>query len=264
MTDLQPMAIEELPAIGDAAICMGVFDGVHRGHLALLEATMEAARQRRLKSVALVFDPHPDEIVRPGTKVARLAPLHENLRRLGAAGIDAPLGLRFDDALRSLTPEDFLLAMAPAVRVRALVMSPESAFGRDRSGTPEAMTAFGRSAGFEVVRVERLVTDGGDVISSGRIRRVLGEGDVDGAARLLGHPPYLEGTLGVDDGRRELRLAYHPALPAPGEYRVGVRAATPQSVGESVLSVDETGTVALQSEGSSPPGTVGFDLLARV
>src|SRR5207245_391963 len=101
--------IDELPEIGEAAICMGVFDGVHRGHLALVAATVIAAREQGRRAVALVFDPHPDEVVRPGTRVPRLAPLHENLRRLVDAGIDAPVALRFDDALRALTAEQFLL-----------------------------------------------------------------------------------------------------------------------------------------------------------
>ena len=94
MSGLRAMAIHELPEVGEAAVCMGVFDGVHRGHLALVEATVQAARQRGLKAVALVFDPHPDEVVRPGTLVARLAPLHENMRRLTEASIDVAVPLR--------------------------------------------------------------------------------------------------------------------------------------------------------------------------
>src|SRR4029077_15173731 len=101
MSEARASSVDELPAIGDAAICMGAFDGVHRGHLALVAATVEAARERGLRPVALVFDPHPDEVVRPGTQVPRLAPLSENLRRLRMAGIE-PVPLRFAVALRTL------------------------------------------------------------------------------------------------------------------------------------------------------------------
>ena len=100
MIDPRATAIDELPDIGEAAICMGVFDGVHRGHLALVGATVSAARERGVRAVALVFDPHPDEVIRPGHRVPRLAPLHENLRRLSDAGIDAPVPVRFDDGKR--------------------------------------------------------------------------------------------------------------------------------------------------------------------
>src|SRR5437773_1242206 len=193
MTDSGALTIQDVPRIGDVALCMGVFDGVHRGHLVLVEATLRAARDRGLAGVALVFDPHPDEVVGPGSHVRRLAPLHENLRRLGVAGIQ-PVAVSFDRALRALAAEDFLRAMAPAIRVRALVMSAGSAFGRDRAGTPEAMEILGRSAGFAVERVDALLTEADEPISSRRIRRVLAEGALEEANRLLGHPAYLEGV----------------------------------------------------------------------
>ena len=88
MSEPRITAIDGLPAIGPAAICMGVFDGVHRGHVALARTTSRAARERKAAAVALVFEPHPDEVVRPGTVVPRLAPVAGNLRRLRAAGID--------------------------------------------------------------------------------------------------------------------------------------------------------------------------------
>ena len=229
MIDPRATAIHELPEVGEAAICMGVFDGVHRGHLALVGATISAARERGVRAVALVFDPHPDEVIRPGHRVPRLAPLHENLRRLSEAGIEPAVPLRFDDALRALTAEQFLLTMAPAIRVKVLLMTPESAFGRDRAGTPEAMDTFGKSAGFELRRVERLTTPDQQPISSGRIRRTLAEGAMDEAIELLGHPAYLEGTPHPAGGG-SLELAYHAALPAAGRYRARIRGGSPEDV----------------------------------
>jgi riboflavin kinase/FMN adenylyltransferase len=260
MSALRATGIEELPQIGEAAICMGVFDGVHRGHQVLLEATVEAAQCRGVKAAALVFDPHPDEVIRPGRLVARLAPLHENLRRLREAGIEAALPVRFDQALRDLTAEEFLLTMAPGVQVRALIMSPESAFGRDRAGTAEAMEAFGRSTGFEVVRVEGLVTERDEPISSGRIRRALAEGAVDDASRLLGHPPYLEGNFAADN---KLEFAYFPAFPAPGQYRVAIRGGlTSPGVHAALLTISPDSSAELLVD--EPMGTepIGLDLLS--
>ena len=257
MIDPRATAIDQLPDIGEAAICMGVFDGVHLGHLALVGATVKAARERGVRAVALVFDPHPDEVVRQGTRVARLAPLHENLRRLGDAGIDAAVPLRFDDTLRALTAEQFLLMMAPAIRVKVLLMTPESAFGRDRAGTPEAMETVGKTAGFELRRVERLETADQEPISSGRIRRALAEGAIDQAVQRLGHPAFLEGTLLPGGGA--LRLAYHAALPAAGGYRARIRAGSPTDV---TLTISPDGGVELVGE-PIEGDRIALDVLSR-
>ncbi|HEY7463183.1 MAG TPA: riboflavin biosynthesis protein RibF [Candidatus Limnocylindria bacterium] len=216
--------IADLPPVGPAALCMGVFDGVHRGHRAMLDATVQAAREIGGGSVALVFDPPPDEVIRPGTKVLRLAPLHVTLRRVQEAGIDATVTILFDDALRALSAEEFLAGLAPAVELRRLVMSPESAFGRDRGGTPQRMREHGQATGFEVLEVQPVV-DGGAVISSTRLRVAVAAGDL-ATVKTLGHPAYLEGTVVDGDHRgRELgyptanlRFEYTPAMPPRGIY----------------------------------------------
>ena len=216
-------SVADLPPIGPAALTMGVFDGVHRGHAKLLEATRAAAGSG--SSVALLFDPHPEELLRPGVQVPRLAPLSVNLEQVEALGVDHALPLRFDEALRSLTPDAFLDALAPAIELRALAMTPESAFGKGRAGTLERMRALGTQRGFSVIAVDLLMLDGAPV-SSSRIRAALAEGAVEVASRLLGRPAYLEGTVVLGDQRgRELgfptaNLAfdYTAALPALGIY----------------------------------------------
>jgi len=224
---------------------MGVFDGVHRGHVALARTTSRAARERKAAAVALVFEPHPDEVVRPGTVVPRLAPVAGNLRRLGAAGIDHPLVVRFDAGLRALEPAAFLAAMSPAIELRALVMTPESAFGRNRAGTPEAMRLLGASSGFDLVVADDVVRDDGVPISSARVRAALGTGDVATAVRLLGHPLELVATTRAgnpgDDARRRLDFGYAPALPAAGRYPVLVRVESGGERVEGTLEVDAGG-----------------------
>lgn len=212
-------AIDQLPEVGPGAICMGVFDGVHRGHRSLIAATVHAARERGASSVALVFDPHPDEVVRPGTVVPRLSPLADNLRRLRLAGIDHAVPVQFDAALRALTAEEFLGVLAPSIKVKALVMTPEAAFGRNRAGTPDAMRSYGRAVGFDVILADQVMDELGP-ISSARIRAALASGELAAATLMLGHPPYLEAALADPaGGDPQLGFAYAPALPAPGRYR---------------------------------------------
>ncbi len=229
--------LEALPAIGPAAMTLGVFDGVHRGHLALLTATARAAEERGVASVALVFDPHPDEVLRPGTVVPRLAPMTTVLEWIARdAGVARPVALRFDDELRQRTAEEFIAALAPAIELRTLVMTPDAAFGRGRGGTVDRMRELGSSGGFEVMVVEPLVMDG-EVVSSTRIRGAIAAGDI-GLARRLGRPPRLEGRVVVGDRRgrslgfptANLAFDYAPAMPALGIY-VGQVAVPEHAVG---------------------------------
>ena len=231
VTATPALRLEELPQIGPAAVCMGVFDGVHRGHQALLSATREAAQAAGATPVALVFDPHPDEVVKPGTRVARLSPLDATVRIIEESGLARALPIRFDDDLRGLPAEDFLAALAPRIALRSLIMTPESAFGRGRGGTVEHMRQHGADRRFEVVVTGPLL-DGGEPISSSRIRAAVAAGDL-ATARRLGRPTYLQGRVAEGDHRgrdlgyptANLAFDYLPAMPPRGIYtgRVAVR-----------------------------------------
>lgn len=218
-------SIHELPTIGPAAITLGVFDGVHLGHRRLVEVTAGVARRHDTASVVLAFDPHPEEVLVPGTRVPRLLPPEVTLARLREAGADHALHVRFDDHLRSLSPEEFLAALEPAMKVRAITMTPSSAFGKGRSGTLERVTAVGRERGFECVPVEPVTVDG-EVVSSSRVRALVAAGEIEAASRLLAGWPVLRGRVVHGDQRgRELgfptaNLAfdYVPQLPALGIY----------------------------------------------
>lgn len=227
------IGLDELPAIGPAVITLGAFDGVHLGHRHLIAATAAAARDRDAASVALVFSPHPDEVVRPGTFVERLLPPEVTLSRLAKAGIDHAIEIRFDEGVRSLEPETFLAALGPALELRAITMTPDGAFGRRRAGTLERVSEIGAVEGFDAVTVEPLLVDGAQVSSSG-IRELLRVGDVAAAGALLGSAPMLRGRVVHGDRRgrglgfptANLAFDYRPALPALGIYlgRVSVPA----------------------------------------
>jgi len=236
----------------DASICIGVFDGVHRGHRRLLAATRVDAEARGIQAVAIVLDPPPVEVLQPGTEVERLGPVAETMDRIEAFGVQARV-IGFDERVRDQTPAEFLDGLLPAVRVRSVVVTSGSAFGRDRSGTVEHLRNLSAEAGFAVVVVDPEV-DGG-VISSTRIRRELAAGQVGEAARLLGRPPAVAGTVIHGNGRgrglgyptANLAFSYRPALPAVGIY---LGSAEPVDGGprDALISVGRRPTFGSDSE----------------
>ena len=220
------LSLGEVPDIGPAVITLGVFDGVHVGHRHLLDATARAAAARSAASVAIVFSPHPDEVVRPGTVVPRLMPPDVTERRLSEAGIDHVVTLRFDDGVRSLDPEAFLAGLRPGIDLRGVVMTPDSAFGRARRGTLDRVAEIGATEGFDAVAANPLEVEG-EPVSSSRIRALLAAGELERARSLLGAAPVLRGRVVHGDRRgRELGFptanlafdTYTPALPALGIY----------------------------------------------
>lgn len=259
MSESDAVELADLPAIGRAVVTLGVFDGVHLGHRAILEATRDAAAEGGMTSLALVFDPPPEEVLRPGTTVPRLAPLAVNLGRIEGL-VDRAVPIRFDDAVRALTPEAFLDALAPAIQIGGLVMSSRSAFGRDRAGTAARMQELGSDRGFTVRLVEPVEIDGA-VVSSTRIRAAVAAGDVE-EAQALGVVPYLEGIVVAGDRRgRELgfptanlQFGYRPAMPSLGIYAGRVTKAGPAVA---------AGHPALISIGTRPTFHQGAEVLAE-
>lgn len=217
--------IGDIPRIGPSVITIGVFDGVHLGHRQILAETVRVARESGARSAALVFSPHPDEVLRPDAVVERLLPPEETLARISAAGIDEPLEIVFDDALRALTPEEFLAELEPSIELRGMAMGAGSAFGRGRTGTPERVAQIGALRGFHVTTVEPVLLDG-EPISSSRTRVALRAGDLDLVRRLMGDSPLLRGVVVAGDRRgrtlgfptANLALGYSAALPALGIY----------------------------------------------
>lgn len=275
-----PHSLGDLPSLGPAVVTMGVFDGVHLGHRAVLEATQRASHEHGASSVALIFDPHPEELLKPGHLVPRLAPTDVNRSRVLEAGIDEAPIIRFDAELRALPAEDFLAGLSERLALRAVVMSTRSAFGRNLDGTVDHVRRLGEQGGFEVVAVEPVELDG-DVVSSTRIREAIAGGDI-AAARRLGVPPYLEGTVVVGDRRgrdlgfptANLAFGYKPALPSLGIYAARVTRGGP--AGQAALvsigtrpTFEERGAVVaevhlLDFSGDLYGALLGVELAARL
>ena len=226
-------------SLGRVYAVVGVFDGLHRGHDYLLGELRRAAGTHRARPMVITFDHHPDEVL-TGTAPPLLCDPDERLERLAAAGVEVTVIETFDRALRETPFDVWVGRIADRVELAGFVMTPESAFGYNRGGTPETVAALGQRLGFEVTVVPQFDLDGAPVRSS-EIRAAIAAGDLATAERLLGRRVTLVGT--VERARRdatELGFPVPVALPAAGRYEAAVRTAA-GSVRHREVAVDEAG-----------------------
>ena len=216
-----------------SVVAIGVFDGVHLGHVEILCRAIERARSFGGRCVVVSFDPHPDLVLAPaGFRFpAPLTPLPERRRRLLELGVDEPRVLPFTRELAALEPEDFVdRHLVPAFQPRALVVGEGFALGRGRTGNVARLARIGATRGFEVDEVPLLQVDG-EAVSSTRVRAALAEGRVNDAARLLGRDYGFAATVvpGHGIGRAlgyptaNLRLHEEQMLPGDGIYAARIR-----------------------------------------
>lgn len=180
---------------------VGTFDGIHRGHRAVLSEVVRRGRAAGRQSVLVTFDPHPLEVVNP-TAAPRLLTLPDEKRALVAAlGIERVEVIAFTTELARLGPEDFVRDVLRArYGMEELVLGYDHGFGRGRSGDVELVRRLGREDGF-AVEVVPAVTDDGQPISSSLIRTAVAHGDLRSAAGGLGRPYSLRGTVERGAGR---------------------------------------------------------------
>lgn len=203
---LNPLA---LGAAG-SVVTVGTFDGVHRGHRAVLAEITRRARVSGRQSVLACFEPHPLAVVNPAAAPARLTTAAERLEALACCELDRVLVLGFDAAMAALEPEQFVeQVLLDAAGMRELVIGHDHRFGRGRRGNVALLEQMGRSHGFSV-DVVPVVSAGEDVVSSTAIRRAVAGGDLDTAARMLGRR-YAVSAL-VEQGERRGRTIGFPTL----------------------------------------------------
>jgi riboflavin kinase / FMN adenylyltransferase len=200
------------PEHGPVFAVVGVFDGLHRGHVYLLDHLVREALAREARPCVITFDNHPDEVLTGSAPPLLLHP-DERLDRLAAAGVEVTVVQPFDDAVRRTTYDDFIGTIRRGTELAGLLMTPDSAFGFERRGTAEAVAALGREEGFDVVVIEPFSLDGAPV-SSSEIRNAIGRGDLATAQRLLGRPVGIQGELRDGAAIFEWPLAMPPA----GDY----------------------------------------------
>lgn len=228
---------------GPLFVAIGVFDGVHVGHQKLVGDLAAHAKEKGATAVACTFDPMPIEVFAPGAPPSALSDIDERCALLARAGAGAVAVFHFTPAFAALTAEEFATRLAGAGEVREVHCGEDFQFGRERSGNVAALREFGARLGFSV-HVEQPVTQGGKIVSSTRIRNALIAGDVEDAARLLGRPYRVTGSVEHGDKRGRalgfptvnLAVARNRLLPRDGIYAMwaeveGKRVAAAASLG---------------------------------
>ncbi len=211
------------------ALTVGNFDGIHRGHQAMLQRLLAGARSRGLQSCVLTFEPHPREFFAPRAAPTRLTSLREKVELLAAHGVERTHVQRFDRAFASLAPDAFVVqVLAKRLKARWLLIGEDFRFGAKRAGDVPLLKSLGSRCGYEV-EILPAVAQAGVRVSSSAVRAALAAGDLAGAEELLGRPYSISGR--VVHGRklgRELGFATanvqlkHNRPPLTGIYAVGV------------------------------------------
>ncbi len=245
------------PARRPLVVALGTFDGVHRGHRALIAAAVERARALGGSCAVLTFDPHPQRVLRPQTGPLLLTTLEERVALLAELGVDRAVVVRFDDALRRTPPDRWVRMLVERLGTAEVVCGPDYTFGRDRAGDVGMLRVLAAQLGVRVRVVDPVMADG-ERVSSTRIRALVREGRVTDAARLLGWWYAVTGRVVRGDGRGR-RLGYPtvnlevPAdklLPAAGIYAGTCR--TPAGAYPAAISIGTRPTFGpgdLQVEG---------------
>lgn len=215
------------------ALTIGVLDGVHLGHQALIKRLRDEARARALSPGVVTLHPHPITVLRPEIAPSYLTSLDDRMELLRDAGADWVLALTFTGEVSEVSAEELALAFRDYLRMKLMVLGPDASFGRGApKDTAERMRALGRDTGFEVVQIEPLMHDH-ERYSSTAVRNALAEGDMDRVAALLGRPYRLAGPVvhGFERGRTigfptaNISVAADRAMPAIGVYATRARVA---------------------------------------
>jgi riboflavin kinase/FMN adenylyltransferase len=177
---------------GARVLALGTFDGVHRGHQALLQAGKKYAREHGILLRACSFDRHPLEVLCPGKAPEQLTTAAEKERLMAAYGVDELQLLHFTREMADMAPEDFLKMLRESVDLKAVVAGWNYTFGRGGRGNAETLKQDGAKRGYDVIIVPPVKTEEGEVISSTLIRETMKQGRISDAEKLLGH--FLEGN----------------------------------------------------------------------
>jgi riboflavin kinase/FMN adenylyltransferase len=227
------------------AVAVGNFDGVHRGHQALVAQAVADARASQGTAVVLTFDPHPSRVLAPERAPATIMTLEQKAERLGGLGVDRVAVLPFTPSLAAQTATDFAhRVLQQALQATTVVVGAGFRFGQGRAGDVALLRRLGRSLGFRVHGM-RPVFHQGAPISSSRVREALARGDTAGAAEMMGRPFAIDGLIARGEGRgRTLGIPtanitpVNEMLPGNGVYACWLRVGGPdQPIWPAVANV---------------------------
>ena len=229
------LAREELQraAVGQpTALTLGIFDGVHRGHQALMARLIESAKRTDLAPGVVTLHPHPRQVITPAVQISYITSLEDRLDLLHGLGLPCVVPVTFTSELAQTDAADFVGLLVEHLQMRHLVIGPDFALGRCRGGDPETLRALGRELRFTVEVIE-LLEEAEGKISSTDIRRALSTGAIDQVNALLGRRFSLHGPViyGVQRGRTigfptaNIAVGADRALPAVGVYATIARVA---------------------------------------
>lgn len=188
-------------SLRDPVATIGNFDGLHRGHQAILDQVIARARERPGTSLVITFDPHPLKVLAPGRAPKTILTPGQKLHRFEEAGIDAVLVLPFDARLAAVSAESFVDDyLSRGLGLKEVYVGANFNFGRGRAGNADLLVTLCTALGMRAGKVDE-VRVLGSPISSSRIRRAIQAGEVELAAELLGRPFAIEGTVGHGAGR---------------------------------------------------------------
>ncbi|MFC4513134.1 bifunctional riboflavin kinase/FAD synthetase [Streptomyces ehimensis] len=223
--------LEDIPQDwGRSVVTIGSYDGVHRGHQLIIGRAVERARTLGVPSVVVTFDPHPSEVVRPGSHPPLLAPHHRRAELIAELGVDAVLVLPFTAEFSKLSPAEFVVkVLVDKLHAKLVVEGPNFRFGHRAAGNVDFLQELGGTYDFDVEVIDLHVSGeagGGLPFSSTLTRRLVAEGDVAGAMEILGRPHRVEGVVvrGAQRGRElgfptaNVETLQHTAIPADGVY----------------------------------------------
>jgi riboflavin kinase/FMN adenylyltransferase len=247
ITQLARSELARASAGRPAAVTIGKFDGVHRGHQHLIRQLLDQARKRDLASIVVTMHPHPATVLRPGTPMSFLCSLEERVSLLQGLGVDQVAVLSFTSELAQLSYKDFVSLIIDQLDMRLLLAGSDLALGRNREGDVQAIRPLALEKGFELALVDLLSEDDAKV-GSGAVREALAAGEMETVSQLLGRPFDLHGPVvrGAERGRTigfptaNIAIGADLALPSFGVYVT--RAYLGESSYESITNIGKRPT----------------------
>lgn len=219
--------LSDIPENTRSVVTIGNFDGMHQGHRRVIATCRDRAKRKNVQSVACTFDPHPSQVHRPEQCLALINPVQDRLDAIGACGIESTFVIHYDENVYSLSPEEFVTRyLVEALGACEVVVGEDFRFGAHNSGDIDTLRELGAKYGFGVVIVADIAAPEGRRWSSSWVRELLAEGDVAGAARVLGHLHRIRGVVqhGFKRGRElgfptaNLSQDVEGVIPADGVY----------------------------------------------